>query len=83
MIYDALLDFREECREEFREIKSNARAHTQEMHEHKKETAAEFKELEKRIEKAEEPRKMLHMLKNAALWIVAIGAAIGHLKGML
>jgi hypothetical protein len=83
LIYDALIDFRTECRQEFVEIKQNARIHSEEMRKHKEDTSAEFKQLDKRIDKIEQPSKTLATLKSWALWVIAIAAATAHLKGLL
>ena len=56
MIYDSLMDFRDECREEFKEIKANAKAHAEEMHEHKE-------DVEGRLDKLEAPGKALKQIK--------------------
>lgn len=80
LIYDALMDFREESREEFKEIKANAKAHTQEMHEHKKEMSTKMEKMDERVDKLEEPRKALGLIRTWALWIIAIGGALSWLK---
>lgn len=80
LIYDALIDFRDETRTEFHEIKSNAKEHTEEMHEHKKEVTSKFEKQEERIDKLEEPRKALGLIRTWALWIIAIGGALSWLK---
>lgn len=69
LIYNELVNFRQECRAEFTEIKSNARAHAQEMHEHKQ-------DVEGRLDKLEEPRKALNQLKKWALWAASMAAGV-------
>ena len=83
LIYDALIDFRDETREEFKEIKDNAKTHAAEMHEHKKDMHEKMEKIDERVDKLEEPRKALGLIKVWALWFVAIVGALRWLKDLV
>lgn len=80
LVYDAVVDLKEYCKDEFKQVKENAKAHATEMHEHKKEMHEKMEAQEERLDKLEAPRKALNLIKSWALWIIAIGGALSWLK---
>lgn len=76
LIYDALINFREEVRENLKEIKSNAKAHSDEMHAHKVEVSGKFEEMNNRVNTLEEPSKVFAYLKTWAGWTITVCGAI-------
>ena len=77
LIYDALMNFREEMKEDIKEMKENAKAHAEEMHEHKVEVTGKLENMEKRVSTLEEPSKALGYIKTWAAWVITVGGAIG------
>ena len=80
-----------------RELKEDFREHRQDFHDHSTETHSRMTNIEKdlrehkegviqnrgRIERLEEPRKLLKLLKDWAGWIIAIAAAVSIISGKL
>lgn len=66
MVYDVLVDFRNESRERMTRIEIDLEKHIEGVEQNRA-----------RIEKLEEPQKALSQIKKWAGWLVTVGAAAG------
>jgi len=76
LIYEALVEFRNETKVELSEMKRGAKEHAEEMKEHRKDVQKKFDHVEKRLDDVEAPRKALGYLKSWSAWILSVGGAV-------